>query len=588
MKKIKKYLYDKRIVLILSVIHYVVSYILSIEFFVPLKENIGKETFAYRFFATGATMETDTISTVLCWMYSHILALGFIYLFWSWLFFMISSWKNKLETRKYIITLCLLIVLGVLTIIGLYPSVISHTPDTRYNYIYARVWMPMYWHGFLTNVFHCACLFVFPHPISMSIIPLFFGINIFFYFTYHTLAEKCKYGYLCTIVLAAVFMMMPETIEILTYVGRNYAYPILSVAYVGTILKDYLENRKLTKAKFVGIGFMTVCLATWRSEGILYLVFFPFLLYFAYFYGRTNICENNCLRNVVRAVLCIGAMYLIMSLPGKYGNEKYQDYDYFIINTPGPLSAVWANEGMNTDYEEYDDDVAVVNSVIPIEYIQKYGEYASAYYNVDNLRSTRQCDVGKQVGRDYAKAAYRILLYNCDIYFKYQINLYLSSIGFPKQFEIDTVRAAEWVKSEEVQALSDWISDYTWTGQADVENEHRVILVNEEIDSVFKNKVTQVREKLYNFEMNYSGIFKVLITVITVLITLMSVFRKEWLYAFMGMLILGIMFIVIFAAPSARANYFYSSYYNQYWFILFWVIQNRECRGIGRTKNEEC
>ena len=110
MKNILKFL-KLKYVYIICAIHFLISCILSYNFFHPIKDNAGSENIAYKFYGTGLTLEDDFISRVLCWLYAHILAIIFIVLFWNWIAFLIKSWKNRIAERKYIVILLLFVFL---------------------------------------------------------------------------------------------------------------------------------------------------------------------------------------------------------------------------------------------------------------------------------------------------------------------------------------------------------------------------------------------------------------------------------------------------------------------------------------------
>ena len=561
MKNIWEFCKAKYVYLI-CFIHFLVSCIWSRFFFISIRENTGSENIAYKFKNTGITLETDSLSRALCWTYSHILAILIIAAFWNWIFFLTRSWRNSVVKRKYIALLFVFIVTGIVLITALYPSTLTTPPDTRWNYVYAKEWLPMYWHGFLTNVVHCACLLVFPHPIAMSIIPFLFGINVIAYFTYHTVIRYAKkHKIFCGLLWAAILLLMPETFQVLTYAGRNYMYAILSTSVLGVLLKDHLENRDLDKKKFILLSFLEVCLATWRSEGIIYFILYPFMLYFVYFFRKTAPGKTQLIKGI--GYLCV--LYLLFSLPGKYGNEKYQGYDYFIINTPGALSAVLKNDKANVTYDGADIDLAKINQVIPLDYIYNYGDSATINYNWDCGRLHRQCNAGIS-GRDYVMAAYHLLLRNGHIFFKYQINMYFYSIGLPY---LPVGSAKKWEPQEAGSQKQSWVLEYYTIGQSDIKENYGIVFLNQKIDGWIREKVSMLTSLVYRLGWSCSGFVKIAVTLATVVLSVIFLKKKVWIYTFWGLAITGLLAVIISASPGGRENYYYSVYYNQYWFLLF-------------------
>ena len=73
-------------ILFLSFLQFVISLVLSADFFQPVRENAGKENISYKFLGTGASLSQDSLSRILCRVYAYALAFLLIYIFWTWLF----------------------------------------------------------------------------------------------------------------------------------------------------------------------------------------------------------------------------------------------------------------------------------------------------------------------------------------------------------------------------------------------------------------------------------------------------------------------------------------------------------------------
>ncbi len=498
-----------------------------------------------------------------------------IYIFWAWLFQLSDIWKKKTIKRSWLAAFTVLTVTGILIIVAVYPSTIVNATDTTWNYVYAREWLPMYWHGFFTNVVHCACMVVFPHPIAMSLIPFLFGISEVCYFTYMALVKCPAHKGTIAIISCGVLLLMPETFRILSYAGRNYMFALLSAGYIGGFIVDYISESGFSVSKFVRLSCMAALLGTWRSEGIFYLLFFPVLLYFTYFFHKKKITKAAW----IKAAFFVAVCYLLLWLPGKYGAEKYQGYDYVIVNTPEPLSAVFADENADLSYSGAEADLKCIYSVIPREYFEKYGEFSQFYYNFDNLRTPRQSGIGEK-GKEYVGAAYRILLHNWSIYLKKQFNNYNSSIGLDCLFYLPESVKEEWTvnTSEEAYNYFKWIWAYFDKGEEDISLNYDIVIVNEKIDAFLNNAVTALLDYIYKTGWKISGFVKTGVLILMMVSVVLAFWKKEWVFFFCGMLILGILFAVILTAPTMRENYYYSSYFNSYWYLLFglsYVMKNR-------------
>jgi hypothetical protein len=59
------------------------------------------------------------------------------------------------------------------------------------------------------------------------------------------------------------------------------------------------------------LAVLVVILGTWRSEGIIYLVFFPILLYMVYWYKKKNFHEVKRLV-LMKGIMLFAGLYFIM------------------------------------------------------------------------------------------------------------------------------------------------------------------------------------------------------------------------------------------------------------------------------------
>lgn len=314
---------------------------------------------------------------------------------------------------------------------------------------------------------------------------------------------------------------------------------------------------------------MISIVATWRTEGIVFLFFFPIIVYYIYFYKNKQYKYNR--RKVPVAILSIFFMIALFALPGWYGKEKYQDYDYFIINTPGHLATIYAADKVNVAYDEYDEDFRIVNSVIPFEYIKKYGGNASLNYNFDCNRLSRQCSVGN-MGKAYCVSAYRFIFNNWSIFVKYQLNQYLSSIYLPEMFQVPKYSAEDYLPiSEKAKYNYLHILNYYNIGKSILEREKCVW--HNEIIKIIDSDFLLIGKRI-------SGLIKVIVSIAIGLITLLNFLKRDWLFFFWGVMIMIVLAIVIFTAPIVRDNYFYYSYINQYLYLIFYYsirVQKNKC-----------
>ena len=106
--------------------------------------------------------------------------------------------------------------------------------------------------------------------------------------------------------------------------------------------------------------------------------------------------------------------------------------------------------------------------------------------------------------------------------------------------------------------------------------------MNEKIDTFLNNVVTALLAHIYKVGWKISGFMKTAVLILMMISVVIALCRREWVFFFTGILILGILLAVILMAPTMRENYYYSSYFNSYWYLLFglsYVMKGKNRKG---------
>lgn len=282
------------------------------------------------------------------------------------------------------------------------------------------------------------------------------------------------------------------------------------------------------------------------------------------------------------------SVFVGVRIPEQYGVKKYQDKDYFIINTVKPLAVILHDEEADLTYRGADKDLSTVYSLIPKEYFEQYGGLADFYYALDNHHTPRQYHVGTEKNEEYLKMfAYSVIFHNSDIFAKYQLNNFLQSNGMNPWFKVDEPVSQDWTEVADEDALDwfNWIWGYFDAGSEDIANSYDIVIVNDRVDALLRNTSSSVVLSLYSQGRKF-GYLKLLVIVLTVVISLVSIKRKEYLYTCAGVLILGVLATIIIMAPCARDNYYYSIFYNHFIFFMFYIVHLFNDRKAGNQLEE--
>ena len=540
-------------------IHVVLSFISSFFFFKPIFDDTGFETIAYNGSDIIPTLQYDSFIKSVCMIYSYFFAIILIIFFWTIIF------KAKDLYGKYFKLYLILLIFGLLILLLIYPYFLTSdsTCDFTYNYVYAKEFMPMHWHGFFTNVFLCACMIFYPHPACLSCIPFFMLFSLIFFFILDFTKDIKKIPFVILFIL-----FLPEIIPSMSTPGRNSSYAIVSALYFFILLYDFNNNNnKLTSFKFLILTVLICILSTWRTEGIIFIFFTPFLLSFVYNRNK-HFAFKKCI--LIRATIFI-IILLILKLPHEYGIKKYYEKDYFIINTPMPLSAVFLSDSKNFLYSGFDNDLKNINSAYPTEYLTEYGGNASIRNNIENKRISRQCGIGFNSNK-YIFSAYNILLHNPIIFFKKQLNNYLISNGFYQKFYFKSPKFTSITDgiSEDALEFYNKVNEYYYIGKNDI-NINYPLFTKYTIGKKINHFLTFIYKIWHYLGKHFMKYNKVLVTISMVLCVLICLLKKEFVLFFIGSNILAIFLAVFLFAPDPHYEYYYSTYICQYLFLSYFI-----------------
>ena len=546
-------------------LHILIGFLCSIFFFQGLGIEAGWENRAYAYLWSGESLREDKLSRMLCFLASYVLAIVLIWLLWKFLF---CFWERLKEKKVSSILFLVVLIAGLFLILCLYPEMFGvETTDDYMNYVYARELLPMYWHGFLTNVVYIACMIVFPHPVSIPVIQFIFGVSVLFYIggtfmTHLSGRKKAKTALVSCFFLLVV--LLPETIRILIYPTRNCMYAIVCLWALGILFVDGEKNGELTKRKFTLLVFLFAVLGSWRGEGILYLLAFPFLLYFTYEQKSRKKLFSKAHGKQLLFYLTICILFM---LPDKYGVNKYQNSDYMIANTTGPISAVLHDEGANVSYDGIKEDLEHIAEVIPLEYIYQYGCNGGFYYNAISGRWVRQSGTSKLEGRQYISSAYRLLLYNLPDYLKYQWNLFLDANSI-KGMRLSVDFGSETMENvRELQPYARAFELYD-AGEENLET-YDLKLGGKETKAFLAKYIPSGNCKKSLDNSGIAGIIKLVLAGGMIFTAFVALFKKNYQYFLISALNLAVLAVIILMAPWSRPNYYYSVFFNMYGCLLY-------------------
>ena len=357
----------------------------------------------------------------------HVLTkVGVFFVFFGLAEFLAYSWKHK---KTLLFPFLIFLAVYGIGLLVTYPGYFMS--DDPIIWGYATRYYPVYWHHYLTSLYYM---------IGMSIIPASMGpvflsdicYALVYAYIFHQVSEiydtKIKY-------FVAVLALLPSTLLGALMCFRPALYTPFFLFYFVILFFDYKKKTELTKGKLFLLLFLTVILCQWRSEGLVLIVFAPFLLAMAYRKrpfekqdGKWHLIKPRATKMLVTAIVfCI--LFTIIKLPQSAGEEKYYGKDYLIISTTRPLSVIVHRE---QTYEGAEEDLENISAITDFGYLHNDSLSCSAYnrYNTDhNEGKYTQTGADEATQNAYLKSAFRLIWKNLDLYLGERLQLFLVSNG---------------------------------------------------------------------------------------------------------------------------------------------------------------
>ena len=297
---------------------------------------------------------------------------------------------------------------------------------------YATRYYPVYWHHYLTSLYYMVGMSLLPASAG----PVFLNdlsYALVYAYIFHRGCERYQTKGKWVLALLAC---MPATLLGALMCFRPALYAPFFVLYFAVLFFDYKGHAALGRGKLFLLLLLTVVLCQWRSEGLVLVVFAPFLLCIAY--RKSPFEKQNGKRRLNRkrtGRMLAGAgvflvLYIVINLPQSIGMDTYYGSDYLIISTTRPLSVIVHRE---QTYEGAEEDLANISAVTEYGYLHNDSLSCSAYnrYNTDhNGGRYTQTGTDAQTQKAYLRSAARLLLHNLDLYFGERVQLFLVTNGF--------------------------------------------------------------------------------------------------------------------------------------------------------------
>ncbi len=219
------------------------------------------------------------------------------------------------------------------------------------------------WQGIFTNMYYTFCLYLFPTALSIIVFQLVFVATVVGYVVaqVRTLLPKGRAWWPILI----PFAFIPVIVNNL-YPLRLTLYAYLLLLFITRLV--VLHRNKFAAAhpgkEFFGLCLLLVFVCFWRSEGIVYLAFIPYVaIKLGLFSVRGSLRTSS-------AAWCAGALILLAG--SYYLTSTTADPTYKLTATINPLSTMLQKDLKGKHVAQ---DLASIDKVLDLKILKKYPSY---------------------------------------------------------------------------------------------------------------------------------------------------------------------------------------------------------------------
>ncbi len=161
---------------------------------------------------------------------------------------MVFNVFQKKHKPENIILFSSLFIITAAAIFIMYPAMFSYEMDNYFNYTYATMYYPTYWHHYLTGCVYAGALMVFPHPVIIPLLQAFFFVAVITYI-FSNLKTTFGNGYQY---LTLIFLLIPEQYYVLMNpLSKLYVCDPLFIYIFRYTVSSYTRRKAETCPTFI-------------------------------------------------------------------------------------------------------------------------------------------------------------------------------------------------------------------------------------------------------------------------------------------------------------------------------------------------
>lgn len=327
-----------------------------------------------------------------------------IFLLWNELFYVIKSWKEiSYEMKRWIYFSVVYFAINFLLLLIIWPG-IWRWDDLGVLTLFVRNFDICYWQSLLHSIMYLISLAVFPFAAGIVIVQVFIISAIVGYISkrIYMIWENRAYFFIAIFALPAILTNN-------LYPMRSTLYAYTTLLLLSKIILDCNQCKNLTISDAVIIGILTGVVATWRTEGIIFLFAVP--VYYIIFF-RKQIKKSVILILCFITLISAGGLTILQ-------NQGTEDNRYLITAFQVPLGELIKGD-FNTNSRE--QDLNTIDKVLSVNMLmENNGTYV--FWN-GGLKQT-----DKESIIDAVKVYVKLVLMNLPKFLYERINFFAAANG---------------------------------------------------------------------------------------------------------------------------------------------------------------
>ncbi len=429
-----------------------------------------------------------------------------------------------------------------------FPGSFSYELDNLVVYSYAVRDMPDYWQSIYLGSIYKACLFVFPHPLTISFIQLSSLFGVIYYISVRV---KRLFGNKAAFI-PYLLVLFPEFLEVGVSPYRNCIYTIMCLWFYAVLFFDCFEKKKRSVSELLLICGAGGILTFFRSEGII----IPGILIAGFCFIYQMSFKRTCKYLTIFALIGI-----MLAFPQKLGAKKYYGQDYSIINSMNMLKAILSDKNVNLDYDSAEEDLMAIHKIVSLEELPTYGIHAYEAGNFVKNGTINQSFASKEESQAFMKAVKNLVIHNPDLFIKCRLVMFCETNGVVSVSE-DPYPTEEWNRMFEV-LLKEWNYSY---GEILMDSyPQRIFADRAKLDMA--DAVTSFQERYYDWACRSNLVFiaRVMVFVLFPVLVIYDVIvyakKERTFFAAVAFLLMAQLAAIVLLCPQERNVYYFPSYF---------------------------